>query len=40
MSFYKKILLVDDDNDDQFFFMDAIKELQPHLECCIFQSWF
>ncbi len=29
----KKILLVDDDADDQLFFVDAIKELEPNLEC-------
>jgi len=35
MGIYKKILLVDDDLDDQLFFMDAIKELEPTLECGI-----
>ncbi len=35
MGIYKKILLVDDDVDDQLFFMDAIKELEPTLECGI-----
>ena len=33
MSIYKKILLVDDDTDDQLFFVDAIAELEPTLEC-------
>ncbi|MEO8150280.1 MAG: response regulator [Bacteroidia bacterium] len=32
---HKKILLVDDDTDDQLFFVDAIKELEPALECGI-----
>lgn len=35
MSIHKKILLVDDDSDDQLFFIDAIKELEPSLECGI-----
>jgi CheY-like chemotaxis protein len=35
MSSHKKILLVDDDKDDQLFFVDAIKELEPTLECGI-----
>ncbi|MEP7168845.1 MAG: response regulator [Bacteroidota bacterium] len=35
MSFHKKILLVDDDSDDQEFFMEALKELEPTLECSI-----
>ena len=30
---HNKILLVDDDTDDQLFFVDAINELEPHLEC-------
>lgn len=33
MDSHKKILLVDDDTDDQLFFVDAIKELEPTLEC-------
>ena len=33
MSLHKKILLVDDDSDDQLFFVDAIKELAPTIEC-------
>ena len=35
MSIHKKILLVDDDIDDQLFFVDAVKEIQPTLECDI-----
>ena len=35
MGRHKKILLVDDDSDDQLFFIDAIKELEPALECGI-----
>lgn len=35
MKIDKKILLVDDDKDDQLFFIDAIKELEPTLECGI-----
>jgi len=35
MSTHKKILLVDDDTDDQLFFVDAITELEPTLECGI-----
>ena len=35
MSIHKKILLVDDDTDDQLFFVDAVKEIQPTLECDI-----
>ncbi len=35
MATHKKILLVDDDTDDQLFFVDAIKELIPTIECSI-----
>ena len=35
MATHKKILLVDDDTDDQLFFVDAIKELIPTVECSI-----
>ncbi len=35
MSIHKKILLVDDDPDDQLFFVEAINELEPNLECGI-----
>ena len=35
MSIHKKILLVDDDTDDQLFFVDAVKEIEPTLECDI-----
>ena len=35
MSIHKKILLVEDDTDDQLFFVDAVKEIQPTLECDI-----
>ena len=33
MSAHTKILLVDDDEDDQFFFMDALKEVYPSVQC-------
>jgi len=33
MGIHKKILLVDDDVDDQLFFVDAIKELEPAIDC-------
>jgi len=33
MGIHKKILLVDDDADDQLFFVDAIKELEPAIDC-------
>lgn len=33
MPTHRKILLVDDDADDQLFFVDAIKELIPTVEC-------
>ncbi len=29
----KRILLVDDDADDQLYFLDAISEISPDLEC-------
>jgi len=35
MQIHKKILLVDDDPDDQLFFIDAVKELIPAIECNI-----
>ena len=35
MSIHKKILLVEDDTDDQLFFVDAVKEIEPTLECGI-----
>jgi len=35
MSNHIKILLVDDDTDDQLFFMDAVRALDPTLECTI-----
>jgi len=35
MGFHNKILLVDDDADDQLFFVDAIKAIEPTLECGI-----
>ena len=35
MSSNKKILLVDDDSDDQLFFVEAIKELAPSIDCSI-----
>lgn len=35
MSIHHKILLVDDDIDDQLFFLEAINELEPTLECGI-----
>ena len=35
MSIHKKILLVDDDTDDQLFFVDAIKELEPAIDCAV-----
>ncbi len=33
MGFHKKILLVDDDADDQLFFVDAVKEVEPAIDC-------
>jgi len=33
MKIQKKILLVDDDADDQLFFVDAIKEIEPAIDC-------
>ncbi len=35
MGTYKKILLVDDDTDDQLFFVDAINEIEPALDCAV-----
>ncbi|MDQ3051311.1 MAG: response regulator [Bacteroidota bacterium] len=35
MSNHKKILLVDDDKDDQLFFIDAINEIEPEVECIV-----
>ncbi len=31
----KKIFLVDDDEDDQLFFTDALKEIDPTIECAV-----
>jgi len=33
MGIHKKILLVDDDADDQLFFVDAVKEIEPEIDC-------
>ncbi len=33
-----KILLADDDEDDQLFFMDALKEISPNLQCTVAQN--
>lgn len=33
MSSYTKILLVDDDKDDQLLFIDALSEVDPHVDC-------
>ncbi len=35
MAFQTKILLVDDDKDDQVFFLDALTELNPEIDCGI-----
>jgi CheY-like chemotaxis protein len=35
MKHSKRILLVDDDIDDQVYFMDAISEINPSIECKI-----
>ena len=35
MKIHNKILLVDDDLDDQLFFVDAINEIEPNLNCSI-----
>jgi len=32
---YPKILLVDDDLDDQKFFIDALQEISPYLNCSV-----
>jgi len=33
MKHAKRILLVDDDVDDQVYFLDAINEINPSMEC-------
>jgi len=38
MGIHKKILLVDDDADDQLFFVDAIKELEPGIDCKVAEN--
>jgi CheY-like chemotaxis protein len=35
MTLHKKILLVDDDTDDQYFFVDALRETYPDVQCVI-----
>lgn len=31
----RKVFLVDDDEDDQLFFMDALKEIDPSIQCSV-----
>jgi CheY-like chemotaxis protein len=33
MNHYRSILLIDDDTEDQEIFIDAIKEVDPHVQC-------
>src|SRR5690349_12683576 len=33
MSYYRSILLIDDDTEDQEIFLDAVKEVDPHIHC-------
>ena len=34
----KRVLLVEDDEDDQYFFIEALKNLYPHIQCQIAEN--